>query len=219
MRRFASHLQSVREEERSVLAREIHDDLGQILVALKINVGMLKSEINRNNTCFCSDDVMLKFDSITSLIDETVKTTRRVMNGLRHEQLELLGLETVTKEYLREFEDRYHLKCEFACDISKSEINEQLTLVFFRILQEAMTNIIKHAKATVVKVEFMSLDNVLIMEVIDNGVGFDINNSGRNDSYGMIGMKERVILLKGKLIIASQVGEGTKVRVEIPYLS
>jgi len=219
LRRFTSHLQNVREEERSVLAREIHDDLGQILVALKIDLGMLKNKILNDDINFTSEDIIKKIVSLISLIDGAIGTARRIMNGLRNEQLMSLGLEIAAKEYLQEFEKRYPLKCEFISSVSKLVINEQQTLAFFRILQEAMTNIVKHAKATTVKVELRNYDNVLIMEIVDNGVGFDINNSRRNDSYGMIGMKERIFLLNGELEISSKVGEGTSVRVEIPFLS
>ncbi|MBV5281104.1 MAG: PAS domain S-box protein [Paludibacter sp.] len=217
LRRFASHLQNVREEERSVLAREIHDDLGQILVALKIDLGMLKNKILNDDINFTSEDIIKKIVSLISLIDGAIGTARRIMNGLRNEQLMSLGLEIAAKEYLLEFEKRYSLKCEFICSVSKLVINEQQTLAFFRILQEAMTNIVKHAKATTVKVEFHNYDNVLILEIVDNGVGFDINNSGRNDSYGMIGMKERIFLLNGELDISSKVGKGTRIKVKVPY--
>jgi len=219
LRRFASHLQNVREEERSVLAREIHDDLGQILVALKIDLGMLKNKILNDDINFTSEDIVKEIVSLTNLNDGAIGTARRIMNGLRNDQLMSLGLGAAVKEYLQEFENRYHLKCEFVSPVSKLIINEQQVLAFFRILQESMTNIVKHAKATRVKVEFRNYDNMLIMEIVDNGVGFDINNSGRNDSYGMIGMKERVFLLNGELEITSKVGEGTSVRVEIPYSS
>ena len=96
-------------------------------------------------------------------------------------------------------------------------MNSQQSLAFFRILQESLNNIAKHSKATLVKVHFRKESNKLILEIIDNGIGFDKNNSGRQDSYGMIGMKERVVLLDGKLNIVSEIGKGASVRVEIPW--
>jgi len=218
LRKFASHLQNVREEEKVAIAREIHDDLGQILVALKIDMGLLKKNIIKTNTFSGSEDTLKEFDNIVNLIDKTIKTARRIMNGLRPELLELHGLVGATKEYLQEFEERNQISCTFACDISNMEINPQQSLAFFRILQESMNNIVKHAKATFVKIRLQKLDNKLCMEILDNGVGFDINNSGRQDSYGMIGMKERVILLEGILDITSKVGHGTTVRVEMPFI-
>ncbi|HEY5591949.1 MAG TPA: PAS domain S-box protein [Paludibacter sp.] len=217
LRKFASHLQNVREEEKVALAREIHDDLGQILVALKIDMGLLKKDAIKKKTFSGSEDTLDKFDNIVTLIDKTIKTARRIMNGLRPEFLELNGFVEATKEYLREFEERHHIICEYACEISNLEMNPQQSLAFFRILQEAMNNIAKHSKAELVKIQLQNLDNKLCLEIIDNGVGFDKNNNGRDDSYGMIGMKERVILLDGELYISSEVGQGTTVRVEMPY--
>ena len=218
LRKFASHLQNIREEEKNALAREIHDDLGQILVALKIDTGLLKNKVVKSNTSIGSEDIITKFDNIVTLIDKTIKTARRIMNGLRPELLEINGFVGAATSYLREFEDRYHIICEFSSEISDIEMNSQQSLAFFRILQEALNNVVKHSKATLVKIHHRKESNKIILEIIDNGIGFDKNISGRQDSYGMIGMKERVVLLEGKLDIVSDVGKGTCVRVEIPFL-
>jgi len=201
------------------LAREIHDDLGQILVALKIDMGMLKQKVIKTESFANSVEILPGFDNVIFLIDKTIKTARNIMNGLRPELLDLHGFEGATKEYLREFEERHHISCKFACDIPNLDMNQQQSLAFFRILQEAMNNIVKHARATLVKIQLSIEDHKLIMEIIDNGVGFDKSNSGRQDSYGTIGMKERVVLLEGELDITSEVGQGTCVRVEIPYIN
>jgi len=217
LRKFASHLQNVREEEKVALAREIHDDLGQTLVALKIDMGLLKKDVAIFNAYIDSQNILAKFDNIVNLIDRTIKTARRIMNGLRPELLEMNGFITTAISYLAEFEDRHKISCKFISDISTIEMNSQQSLVFFRILQESLNNIAKHSKATSVKIHFRNESNKLILEIIDNGIGFDKNISGRKDSYGMIGMKERVVLLKGELDIASEVDKGTCVCVEIPW--
>ena len=215
LRKFASHLQNVREEEKVAIAREIHDDLGQTLVALKINMGILK-----NKTLKISNDdlkeIIVGFDEIVNLINETIKSARRIMSGLRPELLEMNGFASAATSYLHDFEERYQIKCEFDAENSDIEMNSQQSLSFFRILQESLNNIAKHSKATLVKVQLKSEAGKLILEVIDNGIGFDVNNRGRQDSYGMIGMKERMVLLGGKLTIRSKIGKGTSVRVEIP---
>ena len=215
LRKFASHLQNVREEEKVAIAREIHDDLGQTLVALKINMGILK-----NKTLKISNDdlkeIIVGFDEIVNLINETIKSARRIMSGLRPELLEMNGFASAATSYLHDFEERYQIKCEFDAENSDIEMNSQQSLSFFRILQESLNNIAKHSKATLVKVQLKSEAGKLILEVIDNGIGFDVNNSGRQDSYGMIGMKERRVLLGGELTIRSKIGKGTSVRVEIP---
>ena len=217
LRKFASHLQNVREEEKVALAREIHDDLGQTLVALKIEMGLLKNKIVKLDSSNDSKCMSGEFETIATLIDRTIKTARRIMSGLRPDLLEMNGFAGATTAYLREFEERYQIKCEFTPENSDIEMNSQQSLAFFRILQESLNNIAKHSKATLVKVHFRKESNKLILEIIDNGIGFDKNNSGRQDSYGMIGMKERVVLLDGKLNIVSEIGKGASVRVEIPW--
>lgn len=217
LRKFASHLQNVREEEKVALAREIHDDLGQILVALKIDMGLLKNRIINLETSIGSEEILVKFDNILNLIDRTIKTSRTIMNGLRPELLEIHGFIGTATSYLREFGDRHHISCEFISEISNIEMNAQQSLAFFRILQESLNNVAKHAQATLVKIHFRKEDDKLFLEIIDNGIGFDNSHSGRQDSYGMIGMRERVVLLEGELDIVSEVNKGTCVRVEIPW--
>ncbi|MFT3752649.1 MAG: PAS domain S-box protein [Paludibacter sp.] len=216
LRKFASHLQNVREEEKVALAREIHDDLGQTLVALKIDMGLLKNKIVRFNAHDDSKNILEGFDNIVNMIDKTIKTARRIMSGLRPELLEINGFAGAASSYLREFEDRHQITCEFISETSGVQMSSQQSLVFFRILQESLSNIAKHSKATSVKIHFRNEPNKLILEIIDNGIGFDKNSSGRQDSYGMIGMKERAVLLNGELDIASEIGKGSCIRVEIP---
>ena len=216
IRKFASHLQNVREEEKLSLAREIHDDLGQILVALKIDTGLLKNKVMKSDISIGSEDIVAKFDDIVNLIDITIKSARRIMSGLRPEQLEILGFVGAANSFIQQFKERYQLSCEFICEVSYLELNSQQALALFRILQEALSNIVNHAKASTVVIQLRNESDTLIMEISDNGIGFDKNNIGRPDSYGLIGMKERVVLLEGELDIVSEIDKGTCVRVEIP---
>jgi len=217
IRKFASHLQNVREEEKVALAREIHDDLGQTLVALKIDMGLLKNKIVRFDLPDELKEVSERFDNIVHLIDVTIKSARRIMTGLRPELLEMHGFASAATSYIKEFEERHHIKSKFITDIPGVEMNSQQSLVFFRILQESLTNIVKHSNATSVKVFFKIESGRLILEIIDNGIGFDIHTSGRQDSYGLIGMKERIVLLNGDIDIRSEKGKGTCVSASIPW--
>ncbi len=217
LRKFASHLQNVREEEKVAIAREIHDDLGQTLVALKIDMGLLKTKLDKLSDFNDSKIITDNFVDIVNLIDKTIKTARRIMSGLRPEQLEINGFANTAISYLREFEERHQISCEFISEILDIEMSSQQSLVFFRILQESLNNVAKHSRATLVKIYFRIESNKLILEIVDNGIGFDKNNSGRKDSYGMIGMKERAVLLNGELDIISEIGKGSRVRVEIPW--
>jgi len=205
LRNFAAHLQSIREEEKTAVAREIHDDLGQILVALKIDLGLYKMRVIKGDQSVTAE--IEKLNQITDLVDRTIKTTRRIMTGLRPEIIDSMGLINASKSYLLEFEERYNIRCQFSSSVP--ELN--------RILQESLNNISKHAKATEVIIHLFINKNKLIIEIKDNGIGFDMNLKVKHDSYGMLGMKERVLILDGELIINGKLGEGTTVRVEIPY--
>ena len=217
LKQFAAHLQNVREDERTGLAREIHDDLGQILVALKIDMGLLKNKVVKEFNGKMNPDVMVKFDNLVGLVDNTIKTTRRIMTGLRPEVLEMLGFIEAAKLYTKDFEERHKIKCIFESSITTLDVTPQQSVALFRILQEALTNVVRHAKATQVTVQLLTEKKTLIMEIVDNGIGFPKNHKVRNDSYGLIGMNERVFLLEGELIIEGKPGEGTIVRIEIPY--
>jgi len=218
LKQFAAHLQNVREDERTGLAREIHDDLGQILVALKIDMGLLKNKVVKEFDGKMNPDVMCKFDSLVGLVDNTIKTTRRIMTGLRPEVLEMLGFVEAAKLYTKDFEERHKIRCIFESSITTLNIAPQQSVALFRILQEALTNVVRHAKATQVTVQLLIENDRLIMEIVDNGIGFPKNHKIRNDSYGLIGMNERVFLLEGELIIEGKAGEGTIVRIEMPYV-
>jgi PAS domain S-box-containing protein len=217
LKQFAAHLQDVREDEKKLLAREIHDELGQILVALKIDLGLLRQKVLKKIDNIDDEDVVLKFNHLYGLVDDTIKTTRKIMTNLRPEVLDLLGFIEAVKHYTKEYQERHKINCQMLCNTNKIEINSQQAVALFRIVQESLTNVAKHAKATSVLIRLDAENNKLVMEIVDNGVGFDDTLKVRTDSYGMIGMKERVFLLDGELTIVGKVGEGTSVKVMVPY--
>ena len=217
LKKFAAHLQNVREEERVLLAREIHDELGQILIALKIDLGMLKQTVVRKALDADKESTLQQFNQVFSLLDKTISTTRKIMTGLRPEVLEMIGFSEAVRLHILEFEERYQLKCIFKNSTSNLELNSQQSLALFRILQEALTNVAKHAEATLVTVSLSLQDGKITMMIEDNGKGMDENQKVKLDSYGLIGMRERVLLLNGELSHTSKSGEGTCVLVEIPY--
>jgi len=219
LRNFAAHLQNVREEEKKAVAREIHDDLGQMLVALKIDLGLFRQQIAKGYETIRTEEMMSKFDQLSGLLDKTIITTRRIMTGLRPEIIDSLGFIEAGKSYLLEFEERYHLPCLFESSVSELNLHSQQSVALYRILQETLNNVVKHAHATEIKIQLSCQLNKFIMEIRDNGIGYDKNQEVRSDSYGMIGMKERVMLLDGELIISGNKGKGTCVRVEMPYVN
>ncbi|HEY5591871.1 MAG TPA: PAS domain S-box protein, partial [Paludibacter sp.] len=217
LKKFAAHLQNVREEERIGLAREIHDELGQILIAIKIDVGMLKQKVLKSVDSTAATDILTKFDSLFGLVDNTINTARKIMTDLRPEVLYLLGFIESAKLQTSNFQERHHISCKFESTIPKLEISSQKSVAMFRILQEALNNIAKHARATDVNVKLTDHSDILILEIKDNGIGFDVDQKGKLDSYGLIGMKERAFLLDAELIITADATKGTCIRVEMPY--
>jgi PAS domain S-box-containing protein len=217
LKKFAAHLQSVREEERILLAREIHDELGQILIAIKIDLGMLKQITLKSIKTSDAEIILTNFDNLFSLVDNTIKTTRKIMTDLRPEVLYLLGFVEAVKLQTHKFQERHGINCYFDNTVSELELNTQQSVALFRIMQESLTNVAKHAKATSVKITLRKEDDKLVFEVKDNGVGFNEINKNKRDSYGLIGMKERVFLLAGELVITTQPENGTSIKVVMPY--
>ena len=217
LRKFAGHLQNVREEERKGLAREIHDDLGQVLVALKIDLGLLKKNISQGMAEINLKEIISQVDVLVIQINKTIQIMRRIMNGLRPEIIDLLGFVDAGKAYVEKFQEWYHLDCEFETKLETLDLNPEQSVALFRILQEALTNVAIHAKATGVKIKLYINANKLIMEIKDDGIGFNENQIVKRGSYGLMGMKERVLLLDGRVTISGKQGKGTCVKVEMPY--
>ena len=214
---FAAHLQNVREEERVMLAREIHDDLGQILVAMKIDMGMLKKYIANTLNKDVANDVILKFDNLLLLVDNTIKTARRIMTDLRPEVLELLGFSEAVKSHIKTFAERYNIVANFTNNVERLDINSQASIALFRIIQEALNNVAKHAHASKVEIELSQVDDKLVLKIKDDGIGFEKNTKRKTDSFGLIGMRERMFLLGGEILIEGEKNKGTKIHIELPY--
>ncbi len=218
LKKFAAHLQNIREEERVALAREIHDELGQILIAIKIDMGMLKQSLLKETNINSSHEIVTKFEKLSGLIDTTIKTARKIMTDLRPEVLDVLGFAEAVKQHLKSFQERYKVTCKFENSTKEIQPNSQQSVALFRIIQEALNNVAKHSKATEVKITIKRSLEKLILEITDNGIGFDPNQKKKSDSYGLIGMHERVFLLDGELFIKSEIGKGTTVKVQMPYI-
>jgi len=217
LKSFAAHLQNVREEERILLAREIHDELGQILVAIKIDLGMMKHKALGNMDDKNNNELKSLYEHLNMLVDNTIKTSRRIMTDLRPELLDILGLVDALRTYINSFQERHAIECIFESTVNAIDIDDQRSVAIFRILQESLTNVAKHAMATQVNIQLgIKEKNRLFLEIKDNGKGFDIAKR-KNESYGLIGMKERAYLLDGDFTVLSSPGAGTTVKIEIDY--
>jgi len=179
---------------------------------------MLKQNVIKGISKVHSESVLSKFDVLFGLVDNTIKTARKIMTDLRPEVLDLLGFIETIKQHLNAFQERYKITCHFENTITSLELDSQQSVALFRIIQEALNNVAKHSKATELRVVFEKKNNKLILEIVDNGIGFDENHKKNADSYGLIGMKERVFLLDGELTITGKKNLGTSIKVVMPYL-
>ena len=209
LRHLAAHLQSVREDERAVVAREIHDELGQVLTALKMDLSMAIDSIS-------DEDTVKQLEEDLTLIDRTVQTVKRICTELRPALLDHLGLSAAIEWHAAEFQKRSGIKCTVALLPSDSDVDMDLSAALFRIFQEALTNVLRHARAT--RVETMLCDNDSDYELIisDNGIGITKDQLNKANSFGILGMRERVYAWNGDVIIESGANKGTTIKVVIP---
>jgi PAS domain S-box-containing protein len=213
LKKYAMHLQSIREEERLLLAREIHDELGQTLVALKIDIGMFKQKVLKALGNNIPEEFLLNFDQLLELVNVTLNTTRKIMTDLRPEVLNLLGIVDATKLLVRNFSERYQIDCKFTTNCEMPELSEQQSLALYRILQEALNNIARHSGADCACIVMDKQGDLVRVTVSDNGKGFNSDTDIKEDSYGLIGIRERVSLLDGNLDISAETGNGTEIRL------
>ena len=211
LRSLAERLQMIREEERASIAREIHDDLGQTLTALKMDISWMKKNSGMSEEMRAS-----KLDGILALTDSTIQTVKRIATDLRPGILDDLGLVSAIEWQTKEFQNRSGIECNFGISVDEFAIDEEISVAVFRIFQESLTNIARHSGATKIEVIINRKDDLLQMEVTDNGVGINEEQISSSRSLGLIGMNERVSVLKGKLTISRAAEGGTTVKVDIP---
>ena len=211
LRRLAAHLISVREEERAHIAREIHDELGQVLTGLKMEVGWLAKRLKE-------PQLLEKTDSMGKLIDSTVQTVRKIATGLRPEMLDDMGLIAAVQWQAKEFQKRTGIRCRTKLP-PETKLDLDISTTAFRIFQEILTNVARHSRATRVDIELGLSPEGLTLEVIDNGVGIPDSDLNGRKSLGLLGMRERAMLYGGEVSITGTPGQGTRVSVSIPIRS
>ncbi len=211
LQELTAHLQIIREEERARIAREIHDELGQQLTALKMDALLIGKKIN------IDDEVVTeKLSNMIGLIDDTVITVRRIASDLRPGILDDLGLIPALEWQGEEYEKRTGIKMRFKTDLNDIVLERNISTNIFRIFQEALTNIIKHALATQIETSVHKIGKKLVMIIKDNGQGFELDKLKNKNSWGIVGMKERAILLNGELTIESENQKGTTITLKVP---
>jgi len=204
---LATHLQDVRETERGYLARELHDELGSLLTAAKLDVARLKSRLLE------APDATQRLQHLTELLNSGIALKRRIIEDLRPSSLSNLGLVASLEILGREFAERSGIQVQMALEPVVMDESRQLTI--YRMVQESLTNIGKYAEASEATIVLKNYENHAVVEVADNGKGFDPQRI-RPSTHGLAGMRHRVEAARGKLTISSTPGRGTRVSAMLP---
>ncbi|HEY6950864.1 MAG TPA: ATP-binding protein [Bacteroidota bacterium] len=215
LRTLAGHLQSVREDERARMSREIHDELGQTLTALKMDLLWLQGKIEATK----GDSIHTLIQttrSMANLIDSLIQTIRRISTDLRPRVLDDLGLIPAIEWQAHEFQTRMGIECKFTTTVEEIELDKERSTAVFRILQETLTNVARHAKATSVNIRFVMDDRTVILEIQDNGIGMQEKDLDNTKSLGLLGMRERALLFGGEVRFQGTPGSGTTVTLRLP---
>lgn len=205
------HLQEVRENERSQIALNLHDDFGQRLTALSLDIAWLKSRMGVQ-----SSGVMKKLDEMRLMINESIESIREVSSFLRPAILYDLGLVSAFEFQLKKFEKQSGIKCQFSYDPEDIVIDNNISLILYRILQESLTNIIRHSEASVTEVDIRLVKKKIEMIIKDNGKGIETEKINSLTSMGITGLKERVRSVDGNVFIKGEKGSGTTIKISIP---
>jgi PAS domain S-box-containing protein len=216
LRMLANHLQNIREEERNHLAREFHDQLGQSMTALKMDLSLLLRMISDEKQDIQRNLVAEELQSMQKLVDETSQLLWTIITELRPQMLDDLGLVATFEWEAQRFESRSGISCEFKSIAGDIQLDSKKSIVLFRIYQEALSNIIRHANATVVKSVLQRNGEMLVLEIKDNGRGISIDEQFKQKPFGLIGMRERALAIGGLLEISGIAGEGTTIIVRLP---
>ena len=211
LRALAARVQSAREDERTYVAREIHDELGQTCTALKMDLVLLVQQLPKNRR-----RAHERAQSMVKLIDDMIHSLRRIASELRPGTLDDLGLLAAIEWQAQEFESRSGVKCHLALPQAEIALDSDRSTAIFRIFQETLTNVARHANATRVNVRLVGDAESLTLEVTDNGKGIDETRASAHNSLGLLGMRERALLLGGEFNVAGVSGQGTTVTLRVP---
>ncbi len=211
LRKLTARLESVREEERILIAREIHDELGQALTGVKLDLCLLRDQLS-----VAAPGLLKRLESIATLVDGTIQSVQRIATELRPVVLDQLGLIPAIEWQAHEFQVRTGIQCTLDVYLRTVTLSHAGSTAMFRIFQEILTNVARHARASVVHITLQEQAGSLVLEVRDNGRGVTDAELADPHSLGLVGMRERALLLGGETIFTGNPGTGTAVRVRIP---
>lgn len=204
------HREIVQEEERKNIARELHDELGQILTALHMQISVLRLKFGKGDPALTEHA-----HSLTKMVDTTMQVVRRVVSSLRPPALDM-GIAAALEWLADEFRRHSGIDCRISVEEKEAVLDEARAVALFRIVQESLTNVARHAQATLVEIRLQRREARYLLEVCDNGKGFDPGEF-RPKSFGLTGMRERVHAIGGTLAINSRPGQGTALCVDFPF--
>jgi PAS domain S-box-containing protein len=214
LRKLSSYLQQIREDERSHIAREIHDELGQQLTGIKMDMSWILKHLGKS-----TEEIELKVKESIQSVDNTIKMVRRIASELRPGVLDELGLIPALEWQSVQFENRFHIQVKLHVKINNISVDRATTTSVFRIYQEALTNIARHSKANAVEVEILSSESSYLLIISDNGIGVSTDQLFNTKTLGILGMKERAAMTGGHLTFSSEPNKGTHIVLEFPKLA
>jgi signal transduction histidine kinase len=213
LRELSAQVLSAQEEERKRISRELHDEIGQALTAIDVTIAMLKRQ------CVSDPAFQRNVAEAEQLLARTMETVHSFARELRPAMLDHLGLQSALRAHILAFTRQTGIKTELVSHPHLALLDERREEVLFRVAQEALNNVFKHAGATLARIEFTSTGETLDMEIGDNGCAFDVKEKlgcKRDGHLGLVGMQERVRLVNGRFSIESASGEGTRIHVRLP---
>jgi PAS domain S-box-containing protein len=211
LRELASVGATAREQEKSRIARELHDELAQMLTALRMDLSWVSERLPAGEP-----QLAAKLDTMRNLLTDTVAATRRISADLRPLLLDDLGLVPAAQWLVSNFMQRTGIHCELAVEPPDLDLRDPHATAIFRILQESLTNVARHAQASLVDIHVNCSNGELMAKVRDNGRGFESGNPRKPNSYGLVGLRERAYLLDGDVRFDTAPGRGTTIEVRIP---
>jgi signal transduction histidine kinase len=211
LHKLTMHLQNVREDERKRIARDIHDELGQILSVFNLELLWIKKRLHIDQKSLTN-----KIREIMKMADGAIDSVQRISSELRPTLLDDLGLVAGIEWHAQDFERRTGIKCNLAMGPEEISLDDKLSTALFRIFQESLTNVLRHAEATSLDVSMSITGGQLVLEIKDNGRGISDKDVSGSKSLGLIGMRERVSPWSGEINVTGVTGEGTTVSVSVP---
>jgi len=217
LRALFARQRSVREAERVAIAREVHDQLGQVLTAMTMDLKVLEQYVRTTRNELSRDRIIGEIAPINRCMQEAVQTVQKIATELRPAVLDDFGLIAALEWQAKEFEKRNRIPCKVACSVPALDMDKDRAIVLFRMFQEALTNVSRHAQAKSVAVSISRRNQELVIEIRDDGVGIKDVDIANPRSIGLIGMRERAVGLGGQINVEGEKGKGTVVTVRIPF--